>query len=66
MGGQEELTPVRGVPFNREPVEIVLPCKSRVKKWAFENAYMLALVFGLFVATWIGLFIVGVKAYVGN
>lgn len=57
---------MRGVPFNREPVEIVLPCKSRVKKWAFENAYMLALVFGLFVTTWIGLFIVGVKAYVGN
>lgn len=25
----------------REPIEIEIPCKSKVKKWAFDNAYTL-------------------------
>lgn len=47
----------------REPIDIVLPCRSKVKKWAFENAYTLMTMAVLFGVTWIAIFIVGVMAY---
>lgn len=67
MGRQEELSSVRAV-FTlkavKEPIDIVLPCRSKIKKWAFENAYMLTLVFILFAITWVAILVVGIKAYV--
>lgn len=44
----------------REPIEIVIPCHSKLRKWAFENAYMLILMAILFGITWIAIFIMGV------
>src|SRR5687767_8177291 len=34
------------------PIEIQLTCKSRVKKWAFDNAYTLIFLSCMFVITW--------------
>jgi hypothetical protein len=32
---------------------VKLTCDDRIKKWAWENAYMLVTIFILFLATWI-------------
>lgn len=47
----------------RDPINIVLPCRSKIKKWAFENAIMLTVVFILFVIQLIGLFALGVYVH---
>jgi hypothetical protein len=49
----------------REKIHILIPCRSKVRKWAFENAYLLVVMAVMFAITWIALFIVGVKAYAG-
>lgn len=48
----------------REPIEVLLPCRSKIRKWAFDNAIMLAVMAFFFVLTWIAIFIVGVWAHV--
>lgn len=52
--------PIRGM---REPIQIELPCKSKVKKWAFENAYTLILMGVLFALTWGAMLAYGVWFY---
>jgi hypothetical protein len=37
----------------REPLNIELTCTSKVKKWAFDNAYMLIFISVFFTITWI-------------
>lgn len=48
----------------REPIDITIPCQSRVRKWAFENAPLLiaimvaffinlAITIGIGIATWV-------------
>jgi len=37
----------------REPLNIELTCTSKVKKWAFDNAYMLIFISVFFAITWI-------------
>lgn len=49
----------------REPIEIRLTVHSRVRKWAAENAYMLILMAVLFGATWLWIFLSGVRRVVG-
>lgn len=39
----------------REPINITLSCNSRVRKWAYDNAYTLILLAVLFAPTWIAL-----------
>lgn len=36
-----------------EPIEVKLHCTSRIRKWAFENAYTLVFLVFMFVITWI-------------
>lgn len=47
----------------RDPIDIVLPCRSKIKRWAFENAIMLTVVFALFIIQLIGLFVLGVYVH---
>jgi hypothetical protein len=35
-----------------DDIDILLPCKSRIRKWAFENAYTLIVMGTFFVITW--------------
>lgn len=55
---------VRAIPHLREvkdriePIEVTLLCRSRVKKWAYDNAYTLAFLSVMFVVTWIVLVVV--------
>lgn len=42
---------------------MALTCDSRLKKWAFDNAWMLIFVFSLFVIEMIGLFVLGVYVH---
>lgn len=63
MGRQEELKEVSVISQIREPIEIVIPCKSRIRKWAFDNAYTLLLVTFVTIITWIGIFVLGVMIY---
>jgi len=45
----------------RLPVEIKLTCKSKVKKWAFENAWVLIVMAIGFAITWVYLIFKGVS-----
>lgn len=47
----------------REHVNIVLPCKSKIKRWAFHNAIMLTVVFTLFSIQMVCLFVLGVYVH---
>lgn len=37
----------------REPIEIHIPCNSRLRKWAYDNAPMLIVMAIMFIPTWI-------------
>jgi hypothetical protein len=45
----------------REPIEIVIPCRSKIRRWAFENAYMLIVMAIFFVITWGVMIVYGIK-----
>lgn len=47
----------------REPINIVIPCTSRIRKWAFENAWLLIVLAVLFIPTWIALLYVMWKVH---
>jgi hypothetical protein len=40
------------VTIKREPVKVHLLCQSRIKKWAFDNAYTLIFLAVMFFITW--------------
>jgi hypothetical protein len=56
---------VRTLPLReiREPIDVILPCRSKIKKWAFENAYVLIVMAIMFGITWLAIFILGVHEY---
>lgn len=49
--------------IHREPIKIVLPCNSRVKKWAFDHALLLLFSYAVLIGLIIALFVMGVYAY---
>ena len=58
MGRQEvtEVINVRGLSSLKritEPIEIQLFCHSKIRKWAFDNAYTLIFLSSFFIVTWI-------------
>ena len=66
MGGSEgQVTEIMRFPHPTEhvrlPVEIHLTCKSRVKKWAYDNAWTLIVMAICFTITWAYLVYTGVK-----
>jgi len=66
VGRQErEVSDVRTLPLReiREPIDVILPCRSKIKKWAFENAYVLIVMAIMFGITWLAIFILGVHEY---
>jgi hypothetical protein len=44
----------------REPIYVQLPCRSKIRKWAYENAYTLVLIAILFAITWVAMVVYGV------
>lgn len=44
-------------------INTVIFCRSKLRKWAFDNAYTLTLMAVLFAITWVALFVVGVYAH---
>lgn len=55
---------MRSIPLQKkEPISVALTCNSRIRKWAFENAWMLLFVFSLFIIQLIGLFVLGVYVH---
>lgn len=55
-----EVYPVNRIKGVLEPVDIIIPCKSKIKKWAFENAYTLIFLAFMFIVTWVIMIIVAV------
>ena len=49
----------------REPISVKLTCNSRIRKWAFENAYTLIVMMVLFGITWLWIFLSGVRHIAG-
>lgn len=45
----------------REPIQITLTTPSKIRKWAFENAYTLIAMAIFFIITWILIVIEGVR-----
>jgi hypothetical protein len=56
--GEDVKSPAEFVHEIREPIEIEIPCKSKLRKWAFENAYTLIFLSILCVINIIGNIIV--------
>jgi hypothetical protein len=59
MGGPQEVTKevikVRTPAALKQvmaPIEIHITCRSRLRKWAFDNAYTLMFLSAMFVVTW--------------
>jgi hypothetical protein len=45
----------------REPIFVQLSCRSKIRKWAYENAYTLVLIAVLFAITWVTMIAYGVS-----
>lgn len=56
------INPIREL---REPINIVIPCKSKLRKWAFENAYTLIIMAFFFGITWVVMIVYGIMHH-GN
>ena len=44
-----------------KPIEIKIICHSRLRKWAFDNAYTLIFLASLFVVTWVLMLVIHLK-----
>jgi hypothetical protein len=44
----------------REPIKVSIECRSKLRKWAYDNAYTLVFMSVLFAITWIAMLAYGV------
>jgi len=63
VGGQEGIGRVGGMKFYdmiKQPYNVRIMCHSRLRKWAYDNAYTLLLMAALFAVTWTVMLIYGI------
>lgn len=48
-----EVEDMKMVDHLREPLNIEITCTSRIRKWAYENAFTLIFLTAMFIITWI-------------